>query len=336
MPIMMINTAVLHIFDFNTNVCIVSQKDLDFSSDVVYEYVSKRLNRIIGDAAQKTGVFYATSAFQMKLQALVDGTLTFDDLASQIARELYQLVSHCDEPESTDLLVIDFQDDDDVRNLGILMLDNKTAYTHQILDDEGTVYNKLIKHYAILPGTAQKAEAYALIRLNDFSIHFVDKKRKMDGEDVYLLPDKLLQCTSVISSKEAVKVVSKIAEKVAEEHGASTVEALSKAKTYLVENAETADSFSPQDLGSDVFGDSTVLQREFEEQVKEAKLPEAVAIEKEYAQKAGRSHKIKTDTGIEITFPSEYIENTDFIQFINNPDGTLSIELKNIGKIVNK
>ena len=55
-----------------------------------------------------------------------------------------------------------------------------------------------------------------------------------------------------------------------------------------------------------------------------------------YAQKAGRSHKIKTDTGIEITFPSEYIENTDFIQFINNPDGTLSIELKNIGKIVNK
>ena len=116
---MMINTAVLHIFDFNTNVCIVSQKDLDFSSDVVYEYVSKRLNRIIGDAAQKTGVFYATSAFQMKLQALVDGTLTFDDLASQIARELYQLVSHCDEPESTDLLVIDFQDDDDVRNLEI-------------------------------------------------------------------------------------------------------------------------------------------------------------------------------------------------------------------------
>ena len=68
MPIMMINTAVLHIFDFNTNVCIVSQKDLDFSSDVVYEYVSKRLNCIIGDAAQKTGVFYATSAFQMKLR----------------------------------------------------------------------------------------------------------------------------------------------------------------------------------------------------------------------------------------------------------------------------
>lgn len=158
----------------------------------------------------------------------------------------------------------------------------------------------------------------------------------MDGEDVYLLPDRLLQCTSVISSKEAVKVISKIAEKVAEDHGASTVEALSKTKTYLVENAENADSFSPQEMGADVFGSSPAMAQEFQQQVAEAKLPDVVAIEKEYAQKAGRSHKIKTDTGIEITFPSEYIENTDFIRFINNPDGTLSIELKNIGKIVNK
>ena len=89
-------------------------------------------------------------------------------------------------------------------------------------------------------------------------------------------------------------------------------------------------------MGADVFGSSPAMAREFQQQVAEAKLPDVVAIEKEYAQKAGRSHKIKTDTGIEITFPSEYIENTDFIRFINNPDGTLSIELKNIGKIVNK
>ena len=102
----------------------------------------------------------------------------------------------------------------------------------------------------------------------------------MDGEDVYLLPDRLLQCTSVISSKEAVKVISKIAEKVAEDHGASTVEALSKTKTYLVENAENADSFSPQEMGADVFGSSPAMAQEFQQQVAEAKLPDVVAIEK--------------------------------------------------------
>lgn len=53
-----------------------------------------------GDASQQTGVFYATSASQPKLQALIEGTMTFDELASDTARELYQLVAHCDEPES--------------------------------------------------------------------------------------------------------------------------------------------------------------------------------------------------------------------------------------------
>lgn len=31
-----------------------------------------------------------------------------------------------------------------------------------------------------------------------------------------------------------------------------------------------------------------------------------------------------------------YIKDTQFIEFVNNPNGTISIQLKNIGKIVNK
>ena len=89
------------------------------------------------------------------------------------------------------------------------MLDNKTAYTHQILDDEGTVYNKLIKHYAILPGMAQKAEAYALIRLSDFPFTSSTRSARWTAKTSTSCQDRLLQCTSVISSKEAVKVVSK-------------------------------------------------------------------------------------------------------------------------------
>ena len=55
-----------------------------------------------------------------------------------------------------------------------------------------------------------------------------------------------------------------------------------------------------------------------------------------FAVKTGRNHKIKTDTGIEITFPADLFQNTEYIEFINNPDGTISIELKNIGKIINQ
>lgn len=46
--------------------------------------------------------------------------------------------------------------------------------------------------------------------------------------------------------------------------------------------------------------------------------------------------KLKTDSGIEINFPAHFYGNPDVMEFINNPDGTISILIKNIGKVVNK
>ena len=85
---MMIQKAILHILDFNTNICILSQQDLDFSSDVVYEYVDKRIERLLKDAGQQTGVFYATSSFQNVLQKLQMEEITFDDAAAAIAKNI--------------------------------------------------------------------------------------------------------------------------------------------------------------------------------------------------------------------------------------------------------
>ena len=111
---------------------------------------------------------------------------------------------------------------------------------------------------------------------------------------------------------------------------------LSKAKNYLLENAETSTSFSPTELGQEVFAGSQAMQQEFESQIIEAQLPRDVKVEKTLAVKTAKNNKIKTDTGIEITFTAEYFENHDFIEFINNPDGTISIEVKNVGRILNK
>ena len=90
------------------------------------------------------------------------------------------------------------------------------------------------------------------------------------------------------------------------------------------------------EMADSVFASSDVLKREFVEEAKKAGIPEKVYINRDLALKSTKSHKIKTDTGIEISFPADYTSNSDYIEFINNPDGTISIELKNIGKIVNK
>jgi hypothetical protein len=46
--------------------------------------------------------------------------------------------------------------------------------------------------------------------------------------------------------------------------------------------------------------------------------------------------KFKLDNGIEITIPSEIYENKEMVEFINNPDGSVSVLIKNIESILNK
>ena len=45
---------------------------------------------------------------------------------------------------------------------------------------------------------------------------------------------------------------------------------------------------------------------------------------------------LKTDTGIEINIPMEQYQDIDQVEFITNADGTISVLIKNINKIMTK
>ena len=332
---MMINKGILHILDFSSGLSVFSQQELDFSRDEVLDYIEKHLQKAQGDAGNKPGIFYESSDCKLRLQQYLEGGTDFIGFTTFLGHKLYDTIVTSDCLDPLDVVIVQYTDND-IPYIAILLLGHKEAYTHKAESLDGVITNQLLRHLAILPGTAQKLDAYAIIRCDDFTISLQDKIGHVDGERKELLSELVLQCTAQVSPKEVIKTVTKAVKKVAEDHAANTVEALARAKSYLVENAESSDTFSPIELGREVFSDSTAMQQAFEEAVAKKELPAVVKVDKQMAVKAGRSHKIKTDTGIEVTFPAEYFENHEFIEFITNPNGTISIELKNIGKIVDK
>ena len=71
--------------------------------------------------------------------------------------------------------------------------------------------------------------------------------------------------------------------------------------------------------------------------LQEERLPERVPVERAQVERAAvRNHKIRTDTGIEISFPAEMVDNPDYIEFVNEPNGLISISLRNIGSFENR
>lgn len=131
--------------------------------------------------------------------------------------------------------------------------------------------------------------------------------------------------------------MTEIVEQVAEEHGANAALALSKAKAYVAEQVDEQDSFSRDGLAEKVFEDSEPARKAFETAAEVRHLPERVAVDRRaVAQKRVRCHRIVTDTGIKVSFPAEYGDDPEFIQFSTEENGLISIELKNIGSIENK
>ena len=84
------------------------------------------------------------------------------------------------------------------------------------------------------------------------------------------------------------------------------------------------------------FTEEEAIKEFGKKKIEEKERPKDLKIEKTSAVRASKSQKIKTDTGIEITVPVEYFEDDRYIEFINNNDGTISIALKNIGKLINR
>ena len=58
-----------------------------------------------------------------------------------------------------------------------------------------------------------------------------------------------------------------------------------------------------------------------------------VAPQNEATTKKFEKQYLKTDTGIEINIPMEQYQDANQVEFLTNPDGTISVLIKNINKI---
>ena len=105
----------------------------------------------------------------------------------------------------------------------------------------------------------------------------------------------------------------------------------------LAERVEDDEELPPWDIVDEVFEDSPQIKESVKSALREEKLPERVPVERKQVERAAvRNHKIRTDTGIEISFPAEMGSNSDYIEFVNEPNGLISIELKKISSIENR
>lgn len=348
-----INHAVLHAFDFEVGECDLSERELDLDVRQTKSYVTRMARKTVGNPESKHGEFAEGSNFAGELERYLHGQRDFLDLSADVARFFYEELRKSEDAGQCDLLVTDFVDTGDAkgesaraeaaddfeggeRRMFAVLLPRRQAFVHDVRSEGGLAYNDIVRHDSTLPNPSQKVPTFAVVDTTDFSIDFQDVERTIAGQKALLIPKAFLQCSTEASSREVIATVTKIVEDVAEEYGIEPAVAAAKAKSYVIERAAAADDVRPEQVGREVFADEPAMAERYEERSQAESLPESVSVRKGVANRIAKNHRIRTDTGIEITFPSEYASSSEFIEFGRGDDGRITIELKNIGKIENR
>ena len=263
------------------------------------------------------------------------GELSFIDFSKQIAKTLEDAFTHAEEMPSSDVIVAAVSIDE-VPYLVILRSNSHIGFTHQVNQTENGIQNEIINHYSIMPNLSQKIDEFAFVNRRTKEIKTAAKKYTLDGNPVIVLPEVLLECSLTPSPKEAMKNLSKAAAKVADSFGQDKVATEAAVKSYVAETMQKGTELDLQEAGKEIFHDNPAMQQELDTAIRDAGITEPVQMDPEATLKKVSRHKLKTDTGIELTIPTDYFDNTEFIEFNNNEDGTLSITLKHISNIVNR
>lgn len=331
-----IHNAVLHILDNTGNVFVPSDKELEADLETS-EFLSKHIEKLMNDSNIKNAVFSECSNNMSEAcRHLADNEGDFLPVSVYTAERLFEIMTENVDIAPADLICCLFEYAGQPC-YGILKLNYKTGFTHFVQPAEEGNTNTLIRYKTILPSESQKIEECAFINLNDLNIKLIEKAYEIRGEKDYYFSKILLNCTTDLSDSEKLKIIDKAAEKMNKKFYDDDFDRAARLKKAVAESIEETGAIEVSAIVRDVFDNNVEIQNEYIEEIRKAGLKEeSIPVPEKLAEKKFKSMKILTDTGIEISLPPSFYNNKDKVEFINNPDGTISILIKNVGTISNR
>lgn len=327
-----IKKVIVHILDSYMGMPVLSDRELECGPDL-YEFFRAHLEKVTNSDDVKQCRFTEDSIFPMVLEGFVPES--FVDVSRALAEELYRIMNANIDIPAADLAVILFryQEQD---YLGLLKMNYKSSYTHFTVSDLGENTNDIIMQKALLPSESQRLSEAAVIALETMDIQLLEKKYDINGTKVNYMSQLFLKCHAPLSQKARLNIVAKAVEQVNNKYfDKEDIDRKMAVKKIIHNELEESGALNVETIKEKVFKDNEDMKKDFEEKIEKYHLDESAEIRpqnKQTVKKFERQH-LKTDTGIEITIPMDQYGNNENVEFFTNPDGTISVMIKNIGKL---
>ncbi len=327
-----IKHVIVHILDSTIGMPVLSDTELEYGSEIA-EFLKEHIAKISsGDDAKECRFYKEESEVYQMLNAYADED--FVTVSKDIASMLYEIMNSNIDIPPADLMVVRFKEGED-EYLALLKMNYKALYTHRTMtleDGEGNS-NEIIRHKSILPSESQRLTEAAIIRLEDLALWVIERKYEVNGEKTNYFSFLFLKCSAHLSHKSKLSIVSKAVESIQKEGYDETerFEKQMRAKSIIQEEIEDKGGFVVEELAEKIFDQQPELKVAFQDKMEKYDMvKEQIQPQSENTVRKYQNQHLYTDTGIEIKIPMEQYKNPKSVEFITNPDGTISVLIKNI------
>lgn len=324
-----LRNAVLHIMDSTVGMPVLSDTLLDLNPELA-DFLRDHIYRIISGDDVKRCRFEEGSLVGEKLADFSEEYLL--PVSQEIAEHLYRIMNQNINIPAGDVFFVTYQTDSHL-HLAILKMNYREYYVHYTETLEEGNFNDVVKQKAALPGTGKLSEA-AFLDLSDHTLLLTEKKYEVNGEKVNYFSELFLQCTTRMSQKTKLNIVTKAVEQINKKFFEDDLDKQMEAKSIIHNDIVEQGALIPESIGEKLYGDIPEIKEEFTEKLEKYHMAtEEVKPSHPSTIKKYEKQFLTTDTGIEINIPMEEYNNKNHVEFITNPDGTISVLIKNISHL---
>lgn len=292
-------------------------------------YLQAHLEKLLASDEIRQCRPQSDSAFRNELEHNGD----FVDLSCRIAGVLFDYMHAHPTIPSADLAVVDFTREG-APWLGILKLNYKNGYTHGADTVDGVAVNSLLQQRACLPAQSGKVEEGALIDLTDYSMRLLEKKYDIDGHKEFYLSTVVFQYTQAEPEKKKLQAIREAAAQAVRDAYEDEPHADAQVAMLIANQAAENDNrVTVEQVRRQLAEDYPLAAVPFDDYVEKSEVLENGAQPVTVTPARIRrmeSRSIRTASGIEVKIPTEILSEEAEVEFLHDPDGSVSLLIKNV------
>ena len=323
-----IHQAILHVLDTTLDAPVLSGNSMELTAEKT-AYLQNHIEKLLASDEIRQCRPLPDSAFRNELENNKD----FIDLSCRIAGVLFDYMHAHTTIPGADLAVVDFTRDG-APWLGILKLNYKNGYTHYTETIEGSPVNSIIQQRACLPTQSGRVEEGALVDLRDYSMRLLEKKYDIDGHKEFYLSTVVFQYTQAEPEKKKLKAIQDAAAQAVMDAYQDEPHAEAQVAMLIANQAADNDNqVSVEQVRRQLAEEYPLAAVPFDDYVEKSEVldtaQEPVTVTPARIRRM-ESRSIRTANGIEVKIPTELLNSDSEVEFLHDPDGSVSLLIKNV------